>query len=164
MHYKNFILDKPFNPFHFVKIVRIQSYSNPHFPTFGLNLERYLVYLRIQSECGKMRTRMTPNMTPNDFENVPHFIGNKQDNINLKWININGVVLSSVRSSHWRFSLRKGVFKNFVNFTEKVLEYFLIKLQAFRPVFKQITSFKNTSFEEHLQTTASFLLHKHLAG
>ena len=33
----------------------------PHFPAFGLNTERYGVSLRIQSECGKMRTRIIPN-------------------------------------------------------------------------------------------------------
>ena len=45
---------------HCVKLVRIQSYSGPHFPAFGLNTERYGLSLRIQSECGKMR--ITPNM------------------------------------------------------------------------------------------------------
>ena len=44
-----------------MKNVRIQSYSGPYFPAFGLNTERYGVYLRIQSKCGKMRTRLTPN-------------------------------------------------------------------------------------------------------
>ena len=34
---------------HCVKNVPIQSYSGPHFPAFG------------RSECGKMRTRITPN-------------------------------------------------------------------------------------------------------
>ena len=38
--------------YHCVKSVRIWSYSGPHFP----------VFFRIQSECGKMRTRITPNM------------------------------------------------------------------------------------------------------
>ena len=33
----------------------------PHFPTFGLNTGSYSVSLRIQSECGKIRTRITPN-------------------------------------------------------------------------------------------------------
>ena len=33
---------------HCVKNVRIQSYSGPHFPAFG------------RSECGKMRTTITP--------------------------------------------------------------------------------------------------------
>ena len=32
-----------------------------HFLAFGLNTERYKVSLRIQSECGKIRTRITPN-------------------------------------------------------------------------------------------------------
>ena len=43
-----------------VKSVRIRSYSGPYFPTFGLNMERYRVSLRIQSKCGKIRTRITP--------------------------------------------------------------------------------------------------------
>ena len=46
---------------HCVKNVRIRSYSGPYFPAFGLNTERYGVSLRIQSECGKIRTRITPN-------------------------------------------------------------------------------------------------------
>ena len=41
---------------HCVKSVRIRSYSDPQFPIFGLNTERYF------SECGKIRTRITPNM------------------------------------------------------------------------------------------------------
>ena len=36
-----------------LKIVRIRSYSGPHFPAFGLNTERYVVSLRIQSWCRK---------------------------------------------------------------------------------------------------------------
>ena len=32
-------------------------FSGPYFPAFGLNTERYSVSLRIQSECGKIRTR-----------------------------------------------------------------------------------------------------------
>ena len=43
---------------HCLKSVRIQSYSGPHFPAFGLSTERY----GVRSECGKMRTRITPNM------------------------------------------------------------------------------------------------------
>ena len=46
---------------HCVKSVRIRSYSGPYFPAFGLNTERYGVSLRIQSECGKMRTTITLN-------------------------------------------------------------------------------------------------------
>ena len=40
---------------------RIRSYSGQYFPVFGLNAERYGVSLRIQSECGKTRTKITPN-------------------------------------------------------------------------------------------------------
>ena len=38
---------------HCVKSVRIWSYSGLYFPAFELNTERY---------CGKMGTRVTPNM------------------------------------------------------------------------------------------------------
>ena len=43
-----------------VKGVRIWSSSGPYFPQSGLNTERF-VSLRIQSECGKIRTRTNPN-------------------------------------------------------------------------------------------------------
>ena len=50
---------------HCVKSVRIRKFSGRYFPAFRLNTERYSVYtpisLRIQSECGKIRTRKTPN-------------------------------------------------------------------------------------------------------
>ena len=36
-----------------MKSVRIQSFSRPYFPAFGMNTERYAVSLRIQSECRK---------------------------------------------------------------------------------------------------------------
>ena len=47
--------------FHCVKRVRIWSFSGTYFPVVGLNTERYSVYLRIQSKCGRIRTRKTPN-------------------------------------------------------------------------------------------------------
>ena len=40
------------NLFHYVKSARIQSFSGPYFPVFGLYTERFF---------GKMRTRKTPN-------------------------------------------------------------------------------------------------------
>ena len=49
------------NVIQYVKSVRIRSYSGPHFPAFGLNTERYGVSLCIDSECGKIRTRIDPN-------------------------------------------------------------------------------------------------------
>ena len=47
--------------FHCVKSVCNRSFSGSLFPALGLNTERYSVSLRIQSECGKIRTRKTPN-------------------------------------------------------------------------------------------------------
>ena len=46
---------------HCLKSVRIRSFSVPFFPVFGLNTERYSLSFCIQSECGKIRTRKTPN-------------------------------------------------------------------------------------------------------
>ena len=46
---------------HFVKSVRVRSYSGPHFPAFGLKTERYGVSFHIQSKYGKIRTSITPN-------------------------------------------------------------------------------------------------------
>ena len=44
-----------------MKSVCIWSYSGTHFPAFGLNTERYRAFVPIQSKCGKMWTRITPN-------------------------------------------------------------------------------------------------------
>ena len=44
---------------HCVKSVCIRSFSEPYFPAFGLSTEYFS--LPIQSECGKIRTRETPN-------------------------------------------------------------------------------------------------------
>ena len=46
---------------HCAKSAGIRSYSGPHFPAFGLNMERHSVSLRIQSKCGKMQTRIISN-------------------------------------------------------------------------------------------------------
>ena len=43
---------------HCAESVRIRCYSGPNFPAFALNTEKYGVSLRIQSEYGKMRTRI----------------------------------------------------------------------------------------------------------
>ena len=40
----------------------IRSFSRPYFPAYGLNTEIYLVNLLIQSKCGKIRSRKTPNL------------------------------------------------------------------------------------------------------
>ena len=44
-----------------VRSVRIRNYSGLHFPAFTVNTDRCRVSLRIQSECGKMQTRITQN-------------------------------------------------------------------------------------------------------
>ena len=46
---------------YWVKSVRIWSFSGPYFPAFQLNTERWRVSLPIESECGKIWTRETPN-------------------------------------------------------------------------------------------------------
>ena len=47
---------------HCVKSVHIGSFYRSYFlSAFGLNKERYGVFIRIQSEYGKTRTRKTPN-------------------------------------------------------------------------------------------------------
>ena len=35
----------------------MKSFSGPYYPAFGLNTETYGVSLRIQFECGKIRTK-----------------------------------------------------------------------------------------------------------
>ena len=57
LNFRNFVVENV----HSVKSVRIRSFSGLYFPAFGMNTERYGVYLRIQSECGKIRTRKAPN-------------------------------------------------------------------------------------------------------
>ena len=44
-----------------MKSVRIRSFSGPYFHGFGLNLKRYGVSLRNQSECEKIWTRNNQN-------------------------------------------------------------------------------------------------------
>ena len=39
------------------KVSKYGVFSDPYFPAFGLNTERYSVTLGIQSECGKIWTR-----------------------------------------------------------------------------------------------------------
>ena len=46
---------------HCVKSVCIRIFSGPYFFAFELYTEGYSVTLRIQSECGKIRPRKTPN-------------------------------------------------------------------------------------------------------
>ena len=55
-----------------VKVVHIWELFWSVFPAFGLNTERYSLSIRIQSECGEKRTRITPNT--DTFYVVPYAI------------------------------------------------------------------------------------------
>ena len=57
--FSNFIYQNLNN--HYVKSGCVRSYSGQYFRAFGQNTERYFIFLRIQSECRKIRTRITPN-------------------------------------------------------------------------------------------------------
>ena len=41
-------------------MVKYGVFSGPYFPAFGLNTEKYVVSLCIQSECGKIQARRNP--------------------------------------------------------------------------------------------------------
>ena len=47
--------------YHYVKNVCIRSFFSSYFPAFGLNTERYSVFVYIQSLCAKIRTKKIPN-------------------------------------------------------------------------------------------------------
>ena len=51
-----------------MKSVRIRNYSGAHFPAFGLNTDRYSVFLRIQLECGPYSVQMRENAYQNNSE------------------------------------------------------------------------------------------------
>ena len=53
----------------------------PYLPAFRLNTKRYRVSLRIKCECGKIRTRKTPNT--NTFHAV---IDNNNSNNNCEFL------------------------------------------------------------------------------
>ena len=59
---ETFLPKKFANSAHFSKSqtrqqMKIIVFSGPYFPAFGLNTKRYGVFLHIQSECRKLRTR-----------------------------------------------------------------------------------------------------------
>ena len=71
---------------HCMKSVCIQSYSGPYFPAFGLDTEKYFLSICIQSECGKIRTTITPN-TDTFFALMKAFIkGLEQEVLRLIYV------------------------------------------------------------------------------
>ena len=59
---------------HCVKSVHSRNFSGPYFSVFGLNTDSYGVSLRIQSKCGKIRTRKFTNTgTFHAMTTITHF-------------------------------------------------------------------------------------------
>ena len=107
--------------------------SSPYFPAFRLNMKRYFVSLRIQSEDGKIRTRKTP------YLDTFHAVNPIEKSLNLQlnsyyyfsmtfWSDLvlgssGNLVIRSfsmkpiIRSSHREVFLRKGVLKICSKFT-----------------------------------------------
>ena len=118
-----------------VKGVRIRSYSGPHFPGFRLNTERYEVF-SIQSECRKIRTRITPNT--NTFYAVMRFdygIMRLWDLILLLLFVIFLPLLLLSRSSHFPIVLQNWCSLKLVKFHRKTpaLESSFNKVEDLRP-------------------------------
>ena len=113
--------------YHCVKSVRIRSYSGPHFPTFGLNTERYSVSLFIQSNCGKMRSRITSNT--DSFCPASKYI--LQDKITVLFSTFNSEPINLLQKQQPEVFHKRDVPENSAIFTGKHLcwSVFLIKLQ-----------------------------------
>ena len=71
------------NPHHCVKSARIRSFSGPYFHAFGLSMERHGVPLYIQFECGKIRTRKTPNADTFHAVHITEKFGEAQNSLKL---------------------------------------------------------------------------------
>ena len=61
---------------HYLKILRIRSFSGPYFSAFLLNTERYSVSPLIQTKCWKIRTRIIPN-TDTFYAVIEKYISNE---------------------------------------------------------------------------------------
>ena len=101
------------NKEHYAKSVRIRSYSAPHFPEFGLNTERQFVSFRIQSECGKMQTRITPNtdtfcaLQSIGLKTIWN-IDNTEDNLEL-YTDIYHLLISRHKFEHQQIQIGKDI-------------------------------------------------------
>ena len=123
--------------------VPIRSFSRPYSSAFRLNKERYSVSLRIQSECGKIQTRKTPNT--DTFLAVFHRIAKTTWQCDTSEVKVSLVsikfgskqVLTSYRSMYPEVPCKKGVLKNFIKFTRKHLRQSLS--------FAKITDFRHAT-------------------
>ena len=97
---------------HCIKSVRFRSYSCPHFPAFGLNTERYSLSLRIQSECGKMWARITPNT--DTFYAVMCWMSETFRSIGYCCLSLLWKLVPRNYNTNWN-NVRKFFFKNLLN-------------------------------------------------
>ena len=101
------------NPWMYIEILTYPF--DRKYPALGLNKERYGVYLRIQSECGKMQTRITPN--------VDTFYAARTNDSNFISKKLSTTFICTLRlsygyiSSHHRCSVRKDVLRSFEKLT-----------------------------------------------
>ena len=105
---------------HCLKVVRIRSFSGPHFSAFGLNTGRYEVSLRIQYKCRKIGTRITPKSVT--FHAVK-----------VAWLALS---ISWLKVSEYPFKQNKNMLKK-----KAVLLYtyfYNISLNVLRPTFANI--------------------------
>ena len=122
-----------FSEHHYVKNVCIRSFCGPYFPAFRLNTERYSVSLRIQSECGEIRTRKTPN---SDTFHKMRSLSKKMQNFLLRWWHH-----KISQSSTWNWGTKKifgktrkkpyflkalNIFPNVVNNSQSSISQFLL--------------------------------------
>ena len=97
------------NSEHCVKSIHIWSYSGLHFLVFRLNTERYSAFLRIQSECGKMQTRITANADTSHAVNPAH---------NKKYLKVEK---KSTQQKAFNLILIDSVYRKDENYHPKVL-------------------------------------------
>ena len=84
-----------------------------HFPSFGLNTERYRVSVRIRENARKMRTRITPNT----------------DTFYAVWFsNFNSESIVNLSNYCYSFSKRNSINWNNLRFLRKPCKYFLMLL------------------------------------
>ena len=89
--------------------VRIRSYSGPYFPSFGMNTKKYSVSLRIQSNCRKIRTRITPNT--DTFYEVSFYLGHRNAWDETIYPGMKKAIIASLLSCQDSLEFRKNSFE-----------------------------------------------------
>ena len=127
-------------------------FSNPYFPVFVMNV----VKLRIQSECGKIRTRKN-----SVFVHFSHNVSSRFNCLNnvflspvtIMWNHNFDKQLNQYRNSRPEVFSKKSVLRNFTNIAGKHLCQGLLKKRLWHRCFPvNFTKFLITSFlTEHLR-------------